>query len=134
MKKSTFTIVFVLLITQLFAQNAANYKISGRILDENQKSVEFANIILKQAADSLLIKGSITDASGNFEIESVEAGTYFVQVSLVGFGQLSTEPFTLDDANPAVKLGDLTIAPEAKTLDQVTVRAQKPLLKGNWTS
>lgn len=128
MKKLTLTLLGIMLLSQLFAQSPA-FKVSGRVLDDQQAPVEFANIILKQSTDSLLIKGAITDAQGSFEIANIEAGSYFVQVSLIGFGQMTTQAFTLNEANPSVQLGDLTIAPEAQTLDQVTVRSQKPFIE-----
>src|SRR5690606_28028943 len=48
--------------------------IHGRINDVDYNGIAFANVLLLNKADSLLIKGAVTDESGNFVITDIAAG------------------------------------------------------------
>lgn len=74
-------IVFsAILITQASAQ--VTYKISGKIIDTTEKkSLENANIVLLNAADSVMIKSIRTDKEGKFSLNDVSNGKYIIMVS-----------------------------------------------------
>ena len=60
-------------------------EITGKVEDESGEPLSFANILLQAASDSTLIKGAISDETGDYLFENVSGGTYFVTASMVGF-------------------------------------------------
>ena len=42
-------------------------------------SIEYCNVILRQASDSLFISGTVTDSVGMFSFNKVKEGKYFVE-------------------------------------------------------
>ena len=71
------------LINLLFAQS---YKIEGEILDASNKSaLPFANVILEGTT-----LGSASDANGKFSIEKINAGTYTIIASYMGYSATKT--------------------------------------------
>lgn len=130
MKYSIITIFWLALWQIATAQEVPNGTISGRVLNEQQQPVEFANVILQRTGqDSLLVKGAVTDEKGWFELTNISDGDYYLHISLVGLGQLKTETFTLSAVKPKVELGTLELRQEATTLNEVTVRSQKPFIE-----
>ena len=107
--------IFLLLITQLsFGQT---YKLEGKILDASNKSgLPFANISLEGTT-----LGSASDADGRFSIEKINAGTYTVIASYMGYSTYKM-PITIPNED-----GELTILLEAEAiqLDEYVVTASR---------
>ena len=57
--------------------------ISGQVIDSLSKEVvEFANIALYRQRDSSLVTGTMTDAQGNFKLEKLTPGRFYLEVKL----------------------------------------------------
>ena len=67
-----------------FAQNS----ITGKVLDDKNKAMNYVNVLLLQTADSSLVKGSITDSTGQYLLENIDDGEYVVSASMMGYGQV----------------------------------------------
>lgn len=74
-----YILIFVLFSFQAFAQSRND--IQGCILNKDKKAVEFATISLLNASDSSLVKGTLTDSSGNFRISNIPSETYVLYIS-----------------------------------------------------
>ncbi len=122
----TFSLFFIFFLTanlSLFAQN-----ITGSVADGAGKPQEFATVALMKAQDSSLVKGAVTDADGKFEIENVEAGQYFLNVSVVGFKNFYSK--TIDfDGKKGVEIPKITLQTRDQELGEVTVTARKPMIE-----
>lgn len=72
----------------LFAQTTGG--LQGKIIDVgNDEGLPFANIVLEK--DGVQVSGTQTDFDGNYNFSNIEAGTYDVLVSYVGFPTIKTE-------------------------------------------
>lgn len=123
--KTLSTFLFFIISLSVFSQENL---ISGSVHDEGDKPLEFVNIILQQASDSLMIKATATDEKGNFEFEGVPAGSYFVLSRQVGFADLTTEVFEYDGVQH-LKLPLLKMGAAANELDALEVVFVKPLVE-----
>ena len=74
MKKIT---LFILVLT-ISIVNAQN-KIMGKVVDQTDKPVKYAEVIL-QNADSVVVKSEITNEIGTFTITNVSNGTYKLNI------------------------------------------------------
>lgn len=79
--KKIFTVVLLLAIPSLYAQNS----LSGTILDKNtSEPIVFANIYFPQ-----LEKGGTSDEAGKFNILNLPTGTSKIIISIIGYETLS---------------------------------------------
>ena len=101
--------------------------ITGTLLDEAGNPAAFANVLLLQAADSSLTKGSITGENGQFTFEQIKAGRYLVSASSVGYDPVFSEAF--DFNGKTLELPEMAFGQAGVELDAVTVEATKPFME-----
>ncbi|NDV42089.1 outer membrane beta-barrel family protein [Flagellimonas sediminis] len=123
MKQTTYIVLLVILTAN--ALSGQTFKISGKVVDEQDQIIPFANILLLKAADTTFVKGTSADDNGFFTLLDVEPNLYLLQASYVGRG---SEPRALD-IKTDVSLGALIIPLETNELDEVVVTAQRPKLQ-----
>lgn len=123
MKKTTYILLLVFLTAN--ALSGQTFKISGKVVDEQNEVIPYANILLLKASDTTFIKGTSADDNGFFSLTEVEPNLYLLQASYVGRG---SEPRALD-IKTDVSLGALIIPLETNELDEVVVTAQRPKLQ-----
>ena len=100
--------------------------IQGIVVNE-QTPLAFANVILKNAADSSIIKAEVTNYAGRYIFRSIPFKTYFVEVSYIGMPNQSTPPFNLN--KPAFDIAPIRLEANATELNAVEVRAKRPLIE-----
>jgi len=94
----------------IFAQTSS---ISGTILDEDKQAIGFVNLGVKG-----LTNGAVSDELGQFEITGLEAGTYTLLISSIGY--------SAKEVSIAVKKGEkkqltITLKPTSYTGEDVVV-------------
>ncbi len=99
--------------------------ISGRVLDQQNSPLAFANVLLLKAADSSLVKGAISADDGTFEVESPESGRFFLRITLLGYTDLNTQAFD----GGARNIGKLMMEATSTQLETVEVKARRPFLE-----
>ncbi len=125
-------ISLALCVTTVKAQDGARdlFTISGQVIDSlDNEAIPYATIgvALTQTPNQFL-KAVACDGNGKFEIQLKEAGNYVMTIQSVGMTTL-IKPFTLSDANKKVNLGKIFINENVQQINEVTVTAQKPLVK-----
>ena len=95
--------------------------------DATKKPQEFASVMLMKAQDSTLVKGAITDDKGQFEIEGIANGKYYINVSIIGFKNFSSKAF--DYAGGDYTVDAIQLASLDQELQTVTVTASKPMIE-----
>jgi outer membrane receptor protein involved in Fe transport len=105
----------------------AQTTLSGAIADGTGKPLPYVSIALLNARDSSLVKGVISKETGYYEIDNVRPGHYKVAASAVGYTPTRSSVFEVGASRLAVP--PLTMQEAAKTLNEVTVAAQKPLFE-----
>ena len=79
------SLLFVIMLISRLAAMAQNPSISGKIIDQNNKALDFVNIGLLKANDSVLVKSAITDIDGRYTFSNVTAGNYIISARMFGF-------------------------------------------------
>lgn len=106
----------------------ATAQISGRLLDDRQQGIPFANVVLYQAADSSFITGATTVEDGQFVIDHQILGQYYLQVSSLGYQTIDHLAVELTEAG-RIELGNISLTNATATLDEVLVSARKDLVQ-----
>jgi len=106
--------IFFFISTTLLGQSAV---IKGKVVNaSNREPVMFANVFLSPAE-----KGTTTDLDGYFEISGLEAGTYDLRISFVGFRTQIIAELQLSSTRPLELVVELE--PVDTELEEVVVRA-----------
>lgn len=100
------------------------HDISGRIFDNNQSPVSFANVILLTQTDSSFVKGTSTDDLGYFNLNSVNNGSYVLKVSFIGFKDV----FRSVDITKDLNLGPIVLEEDALALNQINITVKRPTI------
>lgn len=120
-----FTYIFLIVFFVSKSLSGQTYEIKGKVVNSENKTIPYANILLLQAADSTFVKGTSADDNGVFVLTEVEPNLYLLQASYVGIG---SEPRALDIAKD-ISLGALIIPLGTTDLEEVVVTAKRPTLQ-----
>nr|WP_082489232.1 outer membrane beta-barrel family protein [Dyadobacter sp. Leaf189] len=110
-------------------QGTAKLKVTGKIVDaQTSGPLGYASIRLFKAADSSFVSGAITDETGGFIVD-ISAGNYYALSEFIGYKPQFTSNVRLTAANSPFDLGLIKVSPSARTLDEVTVQAEKSTME-----
>lgn len=107
---------------------SATATVTGSVRDGAGKPLEFVTVLLQRAQDSTLVKGAISDANGQFQIEHVTAGTYRLALTQVSYRKTVSTSFSVQ-AGESVSVPTITMPEDTKTLGEVKVTAKKPFIE-----
>ncbi len=117
MRRNFLTLMMALLVVM----TAAAETFTGRVVDETQAPVPFANVVLLNASDSAFVAGTMTDSDGRFALVGQPANS-IIKISCLGY-----KTQVLDDLKN--DLGTIALEPEQTMLGEVVVKAQRPAFK-----
>lgn len=125
----TTNLLFLTLFTYLFGVSNLVAKdvsrITGKIIDQNEQSVPYANVALIDAVSGNLVDGAVSDENGVFLIESTKTAKVKLVISSIGFTSFESEVFAL--APGLIKaFGAVSVQDEMTGLDEVTVKSTRP--------
>ena len=107
----------------------AQYQVMGSHIDANGAPIPYSSVLLLNSDDTTMVQGQITDESGNFLIETNQSGQYLVALSSVGFKEVTSNVFSLNNEQPFVDLGNLSTDEDVDVLNEVVVQADKPFFE-----
>ena len=106
--------------------------LKGTIIDESTNlPVEYANIILYKVRDSSMVTGGITDTKGNFTIDKIPFGRYYVDFRFIGYKNSRIEGVMINPKQAEVTLETVKLKPISENIQEVVVTGQKSMLQSN---
>ena len=107
-------------------------KISGSLFDaQTNQIIEYGNIVLYNHQDSVMVTGTITKKEGNFILENVQQGRYFLKISFIGYSTKIIDSIRVNPKSPEVKLGRILLDEESIELCSVIVTGEKETIINN---
>jgi len=123
------TVAVGLLLSAAVKTNAQKIaSISGSVKDNKGKALQSVTVSLLHSQDSSLVKTDITDAKGEFEINSSKEGNFLLSYSSVGFEKLYSEVFA-KKADQKIDAKPVSMSPANGKLNEVTIVAKKPMIE-----
>ncbi|MCD7924553.1 MAG: TonB-dependent receptor family protein [Bacteroides sp.] len=121
MKRSILLLLLCSLSALLNAQ-----KLTGKLIDENNQPVAYANVVLLSLPDSTFLQGAISDEQGAFSLPAADNSAKILQISCIGYKKLN-HPCT------SGALGTLNLTNDAITLNETVITGRRPVyrLKGS---
>ena len=99
---------------------AAAQTLSGRLTDEQNQPLPYANVALLSLPDSTFVAGAITDEQGHFTLTSdMQSG--LVRISSVGYATVYKEA--------RADMGVIVMQPDARMLQEVVVKSRLPVTR-----
>lgn len=123
--KTLLTLFTCGLFAVLHAQDAS---LSGVVQDAEGEMVAYANIGLFAAADSSLAKAGITDEQGQFVLQGLQDGQYFLKVAMMGYSEYVRPAIQLPNTGHS-DLGLITLSPDAIALETATITATRAMVE-----
>ncbi|MDO8549405.1 MAG: outer membrane beta-barrel family protein [Ignavibacteria bacterium] len=118
-------LTFIVLLHPQEREGFTGGTISGKVFDANTgHSIEYANIVVLSKNDSSVITGTVSDAEGNFIINRVPPGNYFVDVRFIGFSDKRFD-VSINRNNLNINLGEIYLDPAAINLGDVVVEGER---------
>lgn len=100
--------------------------ITGLVLDATGGApVEYAEIVLHNAADSAVVTGTTSDENGRFTLEGVRPGRYYLEYFFIGFVPQTSDPITLERGAMRADLGTIRLSTTAIAAEAVTVEGER---------
>ncbi|MCW8849866.1 MAG: TonB-dependent receptor [Melioribacteraceae bacterium] len=101
-------------------------KISGIVIDASSKSpIEYSNIILYSTLDSTFYSGTVTNNTGEFILESVKPGNYYIELRFMGYESERIDNLEIGRANRILDLGTIELKLNSINLEDVEVVAER---------
>ncbi|WP_452225408.1 TonB-dependent receptor [Lacinutrix chionoecetis] len=119
--KTTITYFFLFIVISLNAQQ----NISGTITENNQP-LEFANVILYSANSNQVITGVVSNDEGQYIFKEVSTGSYYIEVSVLGFKIEKTDVFEL---TTEPRTFNFSLTEQAQALDEVVLKSKRPVIR-----
>ena len=116
--KTGFLLISLTLTTFVNAQ----ITVTGKVTDNTNAPIEFANVILLDTAKNEIITGTITDKKGNFTIKTDKKIDFELQISFVGFEDY------LKIINSTIDLGNIILNSNIE-LSEVVITARKKIIE-----
>lgn len=111
----------------LKAQTVPAYQIKGLIIDSvSRKPIEFATISILDS-EKKVVALTYSDENGVFKSSDVSTGTFFLNLSFVGYAQ-KTLPFQIKSQS-TFEFGTVFLKPDATELSAVTITGTRQLIE-----
>ena len=120
-KSKTINIIIFLLILSFSSLQLSAQNIKGQVTDEQQQPLLCANVLLLTVKDSTLIKGTVTNEQGRFELSAPEV-PYIIKISFIGY-----KAYYLN--NGEGNIGTIQLKPNSNLLNEVVVKGRRPTIK-----
>ena len=117
MFKFTLSIIFTILVTNLYAQ----IKVTGKITDHTGKPISLAIITLQQQGVKPSV--AVSDSSGHYQISNLKTGGHSLRVNFVAYRDTIIKFVLNRDTVINLQLSATRI------LSEVTINAQKPVFQ-----
>jgi outer membrane receptor protein involved in Fe transport len=109
----------------------ANGIITGKVVDDQGKPLEYATISLVSLRDSAIISGAISDTEGKFKMADLKLGVYVMKIKVLGYETKEVKPIFLMPKGRGKGEGieqnfdNITLGNSEIKLDDVTIVGEK---------
>ena len=103
----------------------SQHSISGKIIDQQNQSLPFANIVIEEIGNKKKPTGTVSTDDGDYILENVSSGKYTIEVSMLGF---ETQKINEVEIN-SDKTINITLKEESQLLNEIVVKSKRPVIK-----
>jgi len=115
---------FAILFASVNVLAQADFSISGKITDELNQPIAYANVII-MTADSTIVAGVSSLESGEYKLVNLKQDSYYLKVSFLGY-----KPYKQNlIVSQSQRLSTIILEQDSEALSEVVITNRKPTLK-----
>lgn len=120
-------LVFFLII-YFYSLNSFTQKceLNGHVSFPDKNPVPYANVVLKSNIDSTIVLGTITNEKGEFKINDIYSGNYFLSVFYLGYSTYELSNININKEKQFIDTIQIDI--RNQHLKEVTVSGKRPIV------
>lgn len=100
--------------------------VSGKITENGTNApLQYAQVAIYNQLDSSLVNGTITNEDGNFRIDKVPFGQYYLVAEYIGYQQEVQNDIIIDNDKNTIEIKNIRLAEKTTEIDEVNIVAQK---------
>jgi iron complex outermembrane recepter protein len=104
-------------------------QVSGKLITADSLPIPFVSVGVIKSTDSSFVKAAFTNENGVYQMNDIPAGKYMLQVSSIGYSVWYSPVFELTGTQNKKDFGVQVMIKESKQLEEIVVRADKPLFQ-----
>jgi hypothetical protein len=124
-KRLTILVCLLTFSINMFGQGGL---LTGKLLDNKEEPLAYANIALIKTIDTSFVTGAIAKKEGTFSIPSPVTGVYFLRITAIGYNEYRSQAFEINSDQFSKDFGTITLQQEAKSLKEVSVISLRPTI------
>ena len=82
-------VILLAILIAIFGGSVNAQSFLGKLVDDKEAPVGFANVVLLNPEDSAFVKGTVSEESGEFVLEGLKEQCYILRVSYIGYKDIS---------------------------------------------
>lgn len=126
LKINMFSLSLLLLLCSFSVKGLNPGRVEGLVVEsETSQSAIAAKIELLNAADSTVVKATLSDVDGKYMLQDVPFGKYVLRISGMTYEKQVIPDVVITPEHPTVRFGKTVLLPQTKKLDEVKVVAYK---------
>lgn len=107
-------------------------KISGQLVDaQTGQVIEYGNVVVLRYADSSMVDGTVSGKDGNFIIQGISFGKYFLKASYIGYSTKTLDSLKINPRTMDLDLGKILLEESSIELGNVVVTGDKQMIINN---
>jgi len=120
------------LISNTLSASDVKWQITGTIIEEDtEETIPYATIALYNKSDASLLTGTISNDDGEFALEKIVSGDYFLKVSFMGYTDYTLDSITLNENQQNINIGKIYLKPNVESLNEVSIVAKNKAIKSS---
>jgi ferric enterobactin receptor len=100
--------------------------IHGSVLDPDGSPIYGASVAVHSTADASLVSGAIAGRDGAFRVQGLPAGTYYLQITSIGYDALRSPDLTIAPGAPSADAGAIHMEPSPVAVEGIDVTVERP--------
>jgi ferric enterobactin receptor len=101
-------------------------EVRGTVMDgDTNQPVARASITVRAKGSAALVAGAVAKDDGSFRIQGLRPGTYYLRITSIGYGPVSTPEFSVTPAAFAASAGTIKVSKVAVALSDVEVKGER---------
>jgi ferric enterobactin receptor len=103
--------------------------LTGRVIDEHHNNLPWTTVTLIDQYTGTAFKVVQTDSAGQFYMDEIPYGPFNCQISRSGYKTLAIDSIVFTPTSGTINLGDLSMTPLGKVLEEITVTGRSPTIR-----
>lgn len=101
-------------------------KVTGKVVDgQSNQPIEYANVVIYRWKDSTVANGTVTNAEGNFTVDKLMNGRYFMKISYIGYATKRFDSLTVRPGNSNLDYPSVKLNPKNVNMNEVVVKSER---------